>query len=249
MSSNPDEAESTLLYQPGSSSSSSTSHRADCHQGFSIQYQPKIFEDIIGHDMVIRALSSAIRLNKISPMYLFYGSPGTGKTSAARIFATALNCESSPAKLCSGYKSSWFEEIHKFLRKATSSGVKVVIIDIKFASESWPWGQLLNLVQENNNKIFILLTEDARTVPRAVSSRCQKYKFSKLSDTDVMSKLSRIVAQEGIEIRKDALKLIARRAEGNLREAENLLDHLALLNMKIDTSTIEQLVSNYFSIF
>lgn len=206
-------------------SSLGSKHR--CCQGLSREYEPKVFEDIVGHDVVIRALSTAIRWKRISPLYLFHGPGGTGNTSAARIFAMALNCESSAAlpmkpcygctacshslytaELCSGNEASCFEKICTFLQSATdsktSSYLKVFIFDNEFSSaaESWPWGDLLNLVPAPEEKrcVFILITEDASAVPRTVSSRCQKFNFSKLRDTDVLLKLSRIVAHEGIEI-------------------------------------------------
>jgi len=266
-------------YDHASSSSSSSSHtrgHALCHRGLSSVYQPKVFEDIVGHDVIIRALSNAIRWKRIVPLYLFHGPGGTGKTSAARIFAMALNCESSAAlllkpcwactgcshslytaELCSGNKNLCFEKIRSFLQSTTqtenSSNTKVFIIDIDLysAAETWPWGELLNLAQQLEDErggavVIILITEDASAVPRAVSSRCQKFNFHKLRHTDVLLKLSRIVAQGGIKIRKSALKLISRKTDGNLREAENLLDQLALLGLKVDTSMIQQFVSIAF---
>lgn len=275
--------ESKYKYASSLSSSTPSSSLKDSHgrflshQGLSSKYQPKVFDDIVGHDMIIKALSNAISWKRISPLYLFHGPGGTGKTSVARIFAMALNCESSAdlhmkpcwactscsrsqyeTELCSfRNKRSICETIHNFLQSTvhaqppTTSSIKVFIIDNKHcssAAESLCWDDLLNLAQEFEDQmscsvVFILISDDASSVPRTVSSRCQKFHFSKLSDVDVLLKLSRIVAQEGIQIRKNALKLIARKAEGNLRAAENLLDQLALLNLKIDSLVIQQLVS------
>lgn len=240
-----------------------------CRPGLSHEYQPKVFEELIGHEMIVKALTNAIQSRRISPLYLFHGPGGTGKTSAAKIFGIALNCEStSPSKpcrscmgcsrslytaeLCSGNRTSGFANIKTLLQstafKQTFPGFKVFIIDECHSLSDDSWGELLDIIEREKGRgslVFIVIAEDVNTVPRAVSSRCQKFSFAKLKDTDIVLKLARIVAREGIESRNDALKLIAKKVEGDLREAESLLDQLALLGQTITAPMVQQLVSSW----
>ncbi|KAH7673966.1 DNA polymerase III subunit gamma/ tau protein [Dioscorea alata] len=232
--------------------------------GLSHAYQPKVFADIIGHDMVIKALANAAQMKRISTMYLFYGPGGSGKTSTAKIFSMALNCNSTlyskpcsvcagcyrslyTAELCSGKRNSGFEKIRTLLQSTsfteTISGYKVFVIDECHTLSEDSWVELQDIEEKGHGMmVFIMITEDASLVPRAISSRCQKFNFQKLTDSDISLKLAKIVAQEGIEIKNDALTLIARKANGNLREAENLLDQLALLGQRITASMVQQIL-------
>jgi DNA polymerase III gamma/tau subunit len=94
--------------------------------------------------------------------------------------------------------------------------------------------------------VFILTTTNADIVPKTISSRCQKFFFPKLRDIDVMLKLTRIAAQEGITIEREALKLVTTKAQGSLREAENILDQMILLGPRITSSMAQQLVGGPF---
>ncbi|XP_039131367.1 protein STICHEL-like 3 isoform X2 [Dioscorea cayenensis subsp. rotundata] len=232
--------------------------------GLSHAYQPKVFADIIGHGMIIKALANAAQMKRISTMYLFYGPGGSGKTSTAKIFSMALNCNSTSyskpcsvcdgcyrslytAELCSGKRNSGFEKIRTLLQSTsfteTISGYKVFVIDECHSLSEDSWVELQDIEEKGHGMmVFIMITEDASLVPRGISSRCQKFNFQKLTDSDISLKLAKIVAQEGIEIKNDALTLIARKANGNLREAENLLDQLALLGQRITASMVQQIL-------
>ncbi|KAJ0964971.1 hypothetical protein J5N97_026109 [Dioscorea zingiberensis] len=239
-------------------------HRLGISGGLSQMYQPKVFADIIGHDMIIKALANATQMKRISTMYLFHGPGGTGKTSVAKIFSMALNCESTlyskpcwvcvgcyrslyTAELCSGKRNSGFDKIRTLLQSTsfrdTISGYKVFIIDECHSLSADSWVELQDIDEKGKETmVFIMITEDAAVVPRAISSRCQKFNFQKLKDSDITQKLAKIVTKEGIEIKNDALTLIARKADGNLREAENLLDQLALLRQRITASMVQQIL-------
>ncbi|KAK9112180.1 hypothetical protein Scep_019699 [Stephania cephalantha] len=229
------------------------------------KYQPKVFREISGHEMIVKALTNAVQKKKIAPLYLFHGASGTGKTSTARTFVMALNCESmSCAKpcwncrgcsislytmeLCSGSRNSGFEKIRTLLQNTTFtqivSGFKVFIIEECHSLMEETWEEILSIAEKGYGSavVFVLITENVNVLPRAVSSRCQKFCFSKLNDIDVTLKLVRIVEQESMRIEKDALKLIVSKADGSMREAENVLDQLVLLGPRITSSMVQQIV-------
>ncbi|PSR99472.1 Protein STICHEL-like [Actinidia chinensis var. chinensis] len=229
------------------------------------KYQPKLFQDIAGHEITIKTISKAIEKEKIARLYLFHGSSGTGKTSTARIFMMALNCESTSHTkpcwscrscsrslyvmgLCSGSRMPGFERIKTLLHSTSFTqaipGFKVLIIKDCHSFNAEAWGELLGIMdQERGSKVvFVLITTDASIVPINISSRCQKFCFPKLKDEEIAQKLSKILACEGVRIEKEALKLITTKAEGSLKEAEHLLDQLALLGSIITSSMVQQLV-------
>ncbi|CAL5383247.1 unnamed protein product [Camellia sinensis] len=231
------------------------------------KYQPKLFQDITGHEFTVKAISKAIEKTKIARLYLFHGPNGTGKTSTARIFAMALNCESTSLikpkpcwscrgcsrslyimELCSGSRIAGFERIKTLLQSTSFTqaipGFKVLIIKECHSFNAEAWDELLGMVERGHGSrvVFVLITVDANMVPTNISSRCQKFCFPKLKKEEMTLKLAKIVACEGIRIDKEALKLIIAKAEGSLREAENLLDQLALLGSTITSSMVQQLV-------
>lgn len=238
------------------------------NQNLSEKYRPRLLTDIAGHEMVIKAITNAIQ-NKIAPLYLFYGARGTGKTSTARILALALNCESSsyikPCWSCqgcsrslslmefrSGSKVAGSKRIRTLLQSMSSlqvtPGVKVFILEDCESISTEAWDELSGIANGayGSAVVFILTTTNADIVPKTISSRCQKFFFPKLRDIDVMLKLTRIAAHEGITIEREALKLVTTKAQGSLREAENILDQMILLGPRITSSMAQQLVSGAF---
>ncbi|KAK3169165.1 hypothetical protein Dsin_000069 [Dipteronia sinensis] len=229
------------------------------------KYQPKAFQDIVGHELIVKAVSKAAQKKKVANLYLFYGSSGNGKTSTARIFSMALHCDSVlPSKpcwscrgcsrslyitdLCSGSRTTGFQKIRTLLQNTSFMpavpGFKVFIIEECHLLTAEAWDELLCMIEGSygSTLVFVLITEDATTIPKIVSSRCQKFCFPKLKDMDVTLKLAKIIAQEDIEIETEALKLIVVKAEGSLREAENILDQLTLLGARITSSMVQQIV-------
>ncbi|RZC62728.1 hypothetical protein C5167_024504 [Papaver somniferum] len=234
-------------------------------KGLSKKYQPKLFEDVIGHEIIVKALSSAVRTENITPLYLLHGPSGTGKTSVARIFAMALNCESTSCTkpcwsciccsrslyimdLCTGSRTAGFQRIRTLLQSTTFiktvSGFKVFIIEECHTLLVDAWEEILDVAEtgDSTNIVFIMITDNVSTMPKAILSRCQKFCFSNLKDMDINLKLARIVAREKIGIERDAMRLVICKAQGSMREAENILDQLILLGSKITTSMVQQIV-------
>ncbi|KAK0575827.1 hypothetical protein LWI29_007832 [Acer saccharum] len=237
----------------------------DSNTSLGHKYQPKAFQDIVGHELILKAVSKAAQIKKVANLYLFYGSSGNGKTSTARIFSMALHCDSVlPSKpcwscrgcsrslyitdLCSGSRTTGFQKIRTLLQNTSFMpavpGFKVFIIEECHLLTAEAWDELLCMIEGSygSTLVFVLITEDATTIPKIVSSRCQKFCFAKLKDMDVTLKLVKIIAQEDIEIETEALKLIVAKAEGSLREAENILDQLTLLGARITSSMVQQIV-------
>eukprot|EP00268_Persea_americana_P036363 TRINITY_DN35832_c0_g1_i5.p1 TRINITY_DN35832_c0_g1~~TRINITY_DN35832_c0_g1_i5.p1 ORF type:complete len:976 (+),score=150.42 TRINITY_DN35832_c0_g1_i5:313-3240(+) len=247
------------------------------------KYRPKTFEDIIGHEINVKALSSAIHNDMVAPLYLFHGPSGTGKTSTATIFAMASNCESSasaaasasawPCWSCRGCSTSIYindlfcspgsrggggqcgiERIKTLLLQSTALArtFKVKVFVIVEEEGCLAWDQLPSIVDnchDDGSVVLVMVTGSNEgmgasrgAVPKAVSSRCQKFSFPKLKDTDVILKLAGIAAEEGIRIDSDALGLIAAKADGSMREAENILEQMSLLGSTITSSMVQQLV-------
>ncbi|RWR78346.1 protein STICHEL-like protein 4 isoform X2 [Cinnamomum micranthum f. kanehirae] len=268
-----------------STNSISTCHIRSRSRNLSLsnKYRPKTFEDIIGHEINVKALSSAIHNDMVAPLYLFHGPSGTGKTSTATIFAMASNCDSSasaaasasawPCWNCRGCSTSIYindlfcspesrggrgqggvEGIKTLLLQsmALARTFKVKVFVIVEEEGCLAWDQLPSIVDychHDGSVVLVMVTSSNEgmgasggAVPKAVSSRCQKFSFPKLKDTDVILKLARIAAAEGIRIDSDALGLIAAKADGSMREAENILEQMSLLGSTITSSMVQQLV-------
>lgn len=238
------------------------------------KHQPKTFQDIVGNDLTIKAIFNAVEKKKIAPLYLFHGPSGTGKSSMARIFAMALNCELSTGNgkskpcwrcrgcsrsfcvtgLCSGSRLTGFERIRTLIQSTSFTqaipGYKVLIIEECHLLTVEASDELLGILEgtSGSNLVFVLITSDADMVPRNISSRCHKFCFQKLRDTDIVLKLMRIVSQEDLAIDMESVELIVSKADGSLREAETILDQLALVGSRITSSIVQQLVSSHFLI-
>ncbi|KAF2311974.1 hypothetical protein GH714_027643 [Hevea brasiliensis] len=229
------------------------------------KYQPKSFQQVVGHEINIKVIFNAVQRNKVAQLYLFHGPSGTGKTSTARIFAMALHCESTSLDkpcwtcrgccrslymmdLCSGSRTTGFLRISTLLQCTSFAqavpGFKVFIIEESHSLTAEAWDELLGILENTYSAtlIFVLIAEDANMIPECISSKCQKFCFPRLNNMDVTLKLARIVAEEAITIEKDAVKLIVAKAEGSLKEAEHILDQLTLLGPRITSSMVQQLV-------
>ncbi|KAJ6327642.1 hypothetical protein OIU78_014496 [Salix suchowensis] len=241
-------------------------------RSLSQKYKPAFFSELIGQRNVVQSLITAIYRGRITPVYLFQGSRGTGKTSAARIFASALNCMSAeeikPCGRCrecndssygktrdlwevDGTDKKGIDKVRYLLKKIShrpplgSSRYKVFLIDECHLLPAKMWLTFLKLLEEPPQRVvFVFVTTDPDNVPRTVQSRCQKYLFSKIKDGDIVARLRRISKEENLDVELDALDLIALNAEGSLRDAETMLDQLSLLGKKITTSLVNELVGD-----
>ena len=223
------------------------------------KYRPNNFDDVSGQEKVVAVIKNAIVNNKVSHAYLFSGPRGTGKTTIAKILARLVNCEnlSSDGKPCGkcyscvnyfnsndiveidAASNNGVDEIRELRDKInlvpSNSKYKVYIIDEVHMLTTQAFNALLKTLEEPpSHIIFILATTDPQKVPLTISSRCQKFQFSKLDVTKIVERLEQIVNSENIDIENDALFEIARLAEGGMRDAINILDQLvAYKNDKI----------------
>ncbi|KAM1120553.1 hypothetical protein ACFXTH_044675 [Malus domestica] len=239
-------------------------------RSFSQKYKPMFFGELIGQNIVVQSLINAIARGRIAPVYLFQGPRGTGKTSAARIFTASLNClspdENKPCGFCrecsdfmsgknkdlmevDGTNKKGIDKVRYLLKTlsaappSASSRYKVFVIDECHLLPSKTWLAFLKYLEEPPQRVvFIFITTDLDNVPRTIQSRCQKYLFNKIKESDIVARLRKISVEENLDVESDALELIALNADGSLRDAETMLDQLSLLGKRISTSLVNELV-------
>ncbi|PNY11505.1 DNA polymerase III subunit gamma/tau [Trifolium pratense] len=233
----------------------------------SMKFRPKSFGDLVGQDVVVRSLLNAISIGRITSFYLFHGPRGTGKTSASRIFASALNClsveEQRPCGLCrecalyfsgrskdvkvvDSVRINHTDQVKSLVKNActppVSSRFKVFIIDECQLLNEETWACLSNNLEYiSQHAVFVMITPDLDKLPQSAVSRAQRYYFQKVKDTDIARRLETICAEEGLDYEQDALDLIAAKSCGSVRDAEIMLDQLSLLGKKIKISFVYEL--------
>lgn len=219
------------------------------------KYRPKKFADVVGQDVVIKILTNSIISGKIGHAYIFSGPRGTGKTSVAKIFSKAVNCNSTSTgdicNRCSICKSDFNDEIDIIeIDAASNNGVeeireirnnvklmpshlkyKVYIIDEVHMLSSSAFNALLKTLEEPpSHVIFILATTEVNKIPSTVISRCQRFDFKKLSNTNIEKRLKYILKSEEKTLSEEVIKLIANLSDGGLRDAINIVDQLLNMN-------------------
>ncbi|XP_038987087.1 protein STICHEL-like 3 isoform X2 [Phoenix dactylifera] len=238
------------------------------HRSLTQKYMPRTFKDLVGQNLVVQALSNAVLRKKVGLIYVFYGPHGTGKTSCARVFAKALNCQSmehpKPCDACASCIShnlgksrnvlevgpvgnfnfeSIVDVLDNVMLSPLSSQYRVFIVDDCDTLPPNSWNVISRIIDRApRHVVFILVRSNLDHLPHIIISRCQKFFFPKLKDSDIISTLQWISTSEGLEIDKDALKLIASRSDGSLRDAEMTLDQLSLLGQRISLSLVQELV-------
>jgi DNA polymerase-3 subunit gamma/tau len=216
------------------------------------KWRPKRFEDVVGQEHITTALVNSIRSDRTAHAYLFVGPRGIGKTSTARIFATALNCgqasEGEPCGECDvcreiavgrsidvmeidGASNNGVEDIRTLrenVRIAPASlRFKVYIIDEVHMLSTGAFNAFLKTLEEPPEHVkFIMATTEAHKIPATVLSRCQRFDFRRLTSRQIHGKLKAIVDAEGIKVGDGALFAIARAADGSMRDAQSILDQL-----------------------
>ncbi len=216
------------------------------------KWRPQTFSDLIGQEHVSRTLGNAIRTDRVHHAFLFTGARGVGKTSAARIFAKALNCEQglsdTPCNQCptcieitNGHSVDVLEidgasntgvddvrELRESIRYLPSRArYKIFIIDEVHMLSNSAFNALLKTLEEPPpHAKFVFATTEPHKIPATILSRCQRFDFRKIALPRVAERLRYIVDQEGIRISDQALALIARRGEGSMRDALSALDQV-----------------------
>ena len=226
------------------------------------KYRPDSFENLYGQEAIKKLLSESIVLNKVSHAYLFHGPRGTGKTSTAKIFAKAINCENNidgnPCNKCNSCinfsespdiieidaaSNNGVDEIRNLRDSAkilpTFSKYKIYIIDEVHMLSGSAWNAFLKTLEEPpSHVIFILATTELQKIPLTILSRCQRFSFKKLTPDIIVSNILRISKLENIEITDSAANLIAELADGAMRDALSMLDQLSKENVLIDDKLI-----------
>lgn len=222
------------------------------YQALYRKYRPKNFDEMIGQEVIVQTLKNAIEKNKVSHAYLFTGPRGTGKTSAAKIFAKTINCKqlvnNLPCEKCDcceqfnhqqnidiieidAASNNGVDEIRELKNKVnlvpSISKYKVYIIDEVHMLSTSAFNALLKTLEEPpSHVIFILATTDPHKVLPTILSRCQRFDFKKVSELKIFERLKSISENENIKIEDSALKEIARLANGGLRDALSILDQV-----------------------
>ena len=240
------------------------------HQPFHQKYRPNNLDELVGQKFISITLKQAILTKKIAPAYLFNGPRGTGKTSSARILAKSLNCQVfdqptiNPCCKCDlcrqitdgnaldiieidAASNTGVENIREIIERArfapTQARWKVYVIDECHMLSTAASNALLKTIEEPPSRVvFILATTNPERVLNTIQSRCQKFDFRRISPNDIFQHLSEIAEKESIEYEVQALKLIAKRSNGGMRDAQSLLEQLNLLPEGITINNIQNLL-------
>lgn len=214
------------------------------------KYRPKTFEEMIGQKPIVQTLQNAIKNNRVAQAYIFSGMRGVGKTTAARIFAKALNCQQGPTPIpCNkcefcrgitedrsvdvleidGASNRGIDEVRSLREgvkyKPIHSRYKIIIIDEVHMLTREAFNALLKTLEEPPpHTVFIFATTEFHKVPATIASRCQHFEFKKISQKEIINHLLDITGKEKITISSFGLNLIAEAADGSLRDAQSLLD-------------------------
>ncbi|MBE6536113.1 MAG: DNA polymerase III subunit gamma/tau [Ruminococcaceae bacterium] len=236
------------------------------HQALYRKWRPQTFDDVCGQEHITSILKYETEHNKFSHAYLFCGSRGTGKTTCAKILAKALNCENpvngSPCNECASCKTidsgattdvlemdaasnNGVDNIRdirdEVVYMPTSLKYRVYIVDEVHMLSGSAFNALLKTLEEPpSHVVFILATTELNKLPSTIISRCQRFDFRRIATPVLMDRLSYISEKEGIEYEKDALRIIAKMAQGGMRDAISLLELCAGTQNKVTVSSANE---------
>ena len=233
------------------------------------KWRPQKFSQMIGQEHIVRTLSNAIELNRISHAYLFSGTRGVGKTTTARIFAKAINCEKGPlpepcdkcdfceeirlgscidVREIDGASNNSVAEARELIETikyaASASRYKVYIIDEVHMLSKSAFNALLKTLEEPPPRvIFLFATTELSKIPETILSRCQCFEFKPLSNKQILHQLEIICDQEGIQTNGQSLEKIAKTGAGSMRDAQSLLDQvIAYCGNKIENNSVDEIL-------
>ena len=231
------------------------------------KWRPQRFEDVVGQRAIVTALKNQITANRVGHAYLFTGVRGTGKTTCAKIFAKAVNClhpvngdPCGECEICRGIDNGSILDVVE-MDAASNNGVddirdlrdetaytpsackyKVYIIDEVHMLSTAAFNALLKTLEEPPaHVIFILATTEIQKVPATILSRCQRYDFTRIGPEDIARRVEYIAGEENLELTPDGAELIARLADGALRDALSILDTCAGVTAKIDADVVRRM--------
>ncbi len=231
------------------------------------KWRPQRFEDVVGQRAIVTALKNQITANRVGHAYLFTGVRGTGKTTCAKIFAKAVNClhpvngdPCGECEICKGIDNGSILDVVE-MDAASNNGVddirdlrdetaytpsackyKVYIIDEVHMLSTAAFNALLKTLEEPPaHVIFILATTEIQKVPATILSRCQRYDFTRIGPEDIARRVEYIAGEEKLELSPDGAELIARLADGALRDALSILDTCAGVTAKINADVVRRM--------
>ena len=242
------------------------------YQALYRKYRSQTFGQLVGQQVVATTLRQAVEQGKISHAYLFSGPRGTGKTSVAKIFAKAMNCPNqkngepcNDCYICQSITEGSLEDVIE-IDAASNNGVdeirdirdkstyapslakhKVYIIDEVHMLSTGAFNALLKTLEEpTENVVFILATTELHKIPATILSRVQRFEFKSIKTQDIIGHIEWILEQEGIDFEKEGVQIIARRAEGGMRDALSILDQALSLTQenRLTTDIAEEITGS-----
>ena len=238
------------------------------YQALYRKWRPMTFDDVVGQNHITETLKHELASEKIGHAYLFCGTRGTGKTTTAKIFSRAVNCENpkdgEPCKVCDtckGIIDGRIMDVYE-MDAASNNGVdairnlreeviytpagckyKVYIIDEVHMLTIQAFNALLKTLEEPpEHALFILATTEPQKIPQTILSRCQRYDFKRIGVDDIAGRLKKVAAAEGINATEDALELIAEIGDGSMRDALSVLDRCSAFGEELRRENVSEIV-------
>lgn len=238
------------------------------YQALYRKWRPMTFDDVVGQEHITKTLKNELASGRLGHAYLFCGTRGTGKTSTAKIFSRAVNCENpqggepcNTCETCRGIIDGRIMDVYE-MDAASNNGVdavrslreeviytpagckyKVYIIDEVHMLTIQAFNALLKTLEEPpEHALFILATTEPQKIPQTILSRCQRYDFKRIGSDQIARRLKKVAREEGIEATEDALELIAELGDGSMRDALSILDRCSAFGGELRRADVSEIV-------